>query len=318
MRRRLLGTQALAGATLVLVSCLTACVSNRDGSVVAPEPTSFGASADQLSEGAKIAYLANDGGFWQVWVTDPREGGTRQVTTSRYEKSSVSWFPDGRRILVHALSGKLIVVDVATGREELFTAEPYGGHDATVSPDGRTIAVSSSLTSNLDTNEIVLIDVESRERSVMPSAGGMQHTPRWSHDGQWIYFVVPTNTKHENNIWRVRRDGTQIEQLTIAAAYHFSASDSSDGVLAYSSNQSGDYEIWSWDIESGEPPHPLTRRRGFDGEPAWSPDGSFVVYASRIGTVSTLWIVNAQTADSWQLVRHERGARSPVWWGRAR
>lgn len=301
--------------SLILASAVVACSSSQLTVPARSYDDALGRDFGLTSTAGRIAYLANDGGYWQVWVAVPGQNGARQITESPYEKAAVSWFPDGERVLVHALSGRLFVVDVRSGDEEPFSAASYGGHDAVVSPDGRTIAVSSSLTTNLDTNEIVLIDVAKREQKVLPSATGMQHTPSWSSDCDWIYYVAPTDSKLENNLWRVHRSGLHIEQLTVDAAYQFAPSVSHEGVVAYASNRTGDYDIWAWDIERGTQPRQLTNRLGFDGEPDWGPDGRHLAYVAREGTVSTVRIMDAETGRSWELANHKRGARAPAWWG---
>jgi len=51
----------------------------------------------------EIGYLAYaEDGFWQVWVMDSDGENARQVSRSPYDKGKLSWFPDGRHLLLVA------------------------------------------------------------------------------------------------------------------------------------------------------------------------------------------------------------------------
>jgi len=298
-----------AYAVVVLVCVTLGGCGGRHG----PTSTDGTSSRDE----GTIAYLANEGGFWQVWVVDPSGKPARQVTNSEKEKARLSWFPDGNRVLVHAISGELFSVDIQTGVETKLEGILLNGHDAVISPNGGRLVGSSSLTETPDTNQIVVIDLgPGRTRRILPAASGMQHQPAWSADEEWIYFLVPTASKRENNIWRVKTTEGVVEQLTVNSAYHLDVAVSKDGELAFSSNRSGDYEIWRWDVSGSREPVQVTDSPGLDGEVAWSPDGTSLVFSTiRAGHVPNLWRLDTVGSAPIQITRHKGGARSPAWWG---
>jgi serine/threonine protein kinase/WD40 repeat protein len=52
-------------------------------------------------------------------------------------------------------------------------------------------------------------------REVLRSAPGVhQHFPTWSPDGKWIYLTIGRESTGEVDLWRLRPDGTDREQLT--------------------------------------------------------------------------------------------------------
>ena len=118
------------------------------------------------------------------------------------------------------------------------------------------------------TNERVLI--EDRE---------LVYSPSYSADGQWI--VVTIEDSGQADIYRVRPDGTQLEQLTDDLAYDDQGTLSPDGrTLAFMSTRgSGTANIWLKDLVTDRYTN-LTGNRGGNFRPSWSPDGQWLAFSS--------------------------------------
>jgi TolB protein len=60
-------------------------------------------------------------------------------------------------------------------------------------------------------------------------------------------------------------------------------------MIAFTSNRSGNYQIWVIPVEGGEPikitTHPLK-----DGMPCWSPDGTRIAFCSHRSGNLDIWI----------------------------
>lgn len=117
-----------------------------------------------------------------------------------------------------------------------------------------------------------------------------------------------------HDIWRMRLDGTVQEKLTAGQLYHLDLALAEGPRLAFSSNRSGDYEIWTWSLGLGEPPVQRTARPGLDGRPTWGPGARNLIYHSVRNGIPNLWRMRADGADAVQLTHHAQGARGPVWW----
>jgi TolB protein len=269
------------------------------------------AAGPAAAEEGRIAYLAWTEGFWQVWTLAPDGGARRQVTRSPYEKTRISWLPDGRRLLVNGAEGKLFVVDVDTG-EESPTALPVAGTlDAVVSPDGTRIAFSLSTAQSRDDNEIWVVNFDGSDLRRLTQMAWLQHEPAWDPAGQWIYFLSGDGRK-DHDIWRVSPTGASREQLTAGSGYHFELAVARDGRLAYSNDRTGNYEIHVQ--EPGQPPKPVTDHPALDGHPTWAPDGNSLVFHSARSGRLNLWQVDLAGGAPRRLTDHDRGARNPVWW----
>ncbi len=79
------------------------------------------------------------------------------------------------------------------------------------------------------------------------------------------------------------------------------------GRIAFHSEKTGDFEIWVMNAD-GSDAHPLTTAPGRDIEPAWSPDGTKIVFASARDDPENLqlYIMNADGSDQHRLFEEVR------------
>lgn len=279
---------------LLAVVCFTACT---------------GLSGPASAGGAELAYLAFTDGYWQVWTLDADGGSPRQVTRSSFEKARCSWFPDGRHLLVAALDGRVFRVNLETGAESQVPVPLSGSMDAVLSPDGTRIAFSRTTPGSADDNDVWLVRLDGTGLRKLITMPWLQHDPQWDADGERVYFLSGDG-RQDHDIWRVAIATGATDQLTTGALYHFDLAVARDGTLAFSSNRSGDYEIYSQ--REGEAPVRRTQHAGLDGGPTWSPDGrSLVFHSTRSGGLQ-LWRVD-EGGPPRQLTHHADGARGAVW-----
>ncbi len=257
----------------------------------------------------RVAYLVSEGTYWQLWTMNPDGSEARALTRSSREKAKVSWFPDGRQLLVNTLDGDFVRVDGATG-EEARVARISGTTDAVVSPDGSKIAFSRSIANSVDDNEIWVMNSDGSGARKLTDMPGLQDQPAWHPDGSWIFFLSGDGRQY-HDIWRVNRGTGSREQLSAGAAYHYDLALSKGGRLAFANNRSGNYEIY---VQDGlELPTRVTDDPALDGSPTWSPDGTRLIFHSARGGSLNLWTVAAEGGEATQLTDHAGGARAPVW-----
>jgi TolB protein len=262
----------------------------------------------------RIAYLAVDSDpYWQVWVMTGTGRDARQVTHSPYEKARVSWFPDGQRLLVAALDGRLFELSVASGEETPLEIGREGVHDAALSPTGSEVAYSWNPAGRVDGGSIWIAGLPAGPPRRLTRLAGFQHQPAWDPMGEWIYFSSSEDARAVD-LWRVSLRTQALQKLTEGALYHLDVAVGPGGRVAYSGNQNGDYEIWLWAPGSGTEAVPLTHHPGMDGGPAWGPGGRDLAFHSMRSGRMQIWRVGVEGGDPRQLTRHEGGARSPAWW----
>lgn len=257
----------------------------------------------------EIAYLAYSNGYWQVWVMDANGDHNLQVTQSPYDKSRVSWYPDGKHFLVSGSQGILNKVDINTGNELPIEAELNGMYDAVLSPNGKQIAFSLSAAGNIDGNDIWVIDSNGKNQKRIAKMKLLQHEPVWSIDSKQIYFLSVTG-KQTHDIWKINLSNGSKKKLTDDSLYHFDIALSQKGDMAFSNNQTGNYEIWT--MQSGKSKQ-VTNHPALDAKPTWSPRGNALVFESNRTGVSNLWAIQLDGSDPVQLTSHKDSARAPVW-----
>ncbi len=259
---------------------------------------------------AHIAYIAYNDGYWQAWTMTTDGRNHRQITRTPYDKSRISWYPDGRYLLVNNSQGGLAKVDIETGHEIPIRVSLAGVNDGMVSPDGEWIAVSFRLADGIDNNDIWIVKSDGTGLRRLTNMKGLQHEPSWGPDGNWIYFLSGTGGQ-THDIWRVSPSSKKAEQLTVGQLYHFDVAVSPDGDLAFSSNRTGNYEIW---VKRGkENARALTNHPALDARPTWSPDGRTVVFESTREGAPNIWKMALQNGSPVKLTKHRDGARAPVW-----
>ena len=75
--------------------------------------------------------------------------------------------------------------------------------------------------------------------------GGESGNPEWSADGKWIIFS--SNASGDSDIYRIRPDGTGVENLTQHGATEMHPAWLPDGGFLFDSDRSGDFDIYRAD-----------------------------------------------------------------------
>ena len=263
---------------------------------------------------AGLGHIARIDGFWQAALL--LEGGeSRAVTHSPVDKLSCSWFPENGGLLVTTADGDLIRVDPAAEEEVAIDVGVTGIVDAVVSHGGEQIAFAFSSGDSRDGHDIWIANGDGGDPRRVTWLPGLQHGPAWTPDDRSIYFLSGV-VGQSHDIWRVPAiDKKPPQRLTIGALYHFDVAVSRGGVLAYSNNRTGTYQIWRQ-----EPPSPavqLTKGPGFRGRPAWSADGGSVIYEEiDEHGILNLWRVAAEGGSPEPVTQRADGARAPCGWPR--
>lgn len=114
--------------------------------------------------------------------------------------------------------------------------------------------------------------------------------PVWSPDGETLVFE--SDLKGNWDIWTVKRDGSDLTQLTDGVDSERFASWSPDGTrLTYSSDEGGNWDIWAMSAD-GSNPIRLTTYKGLDIAPVWSPNGKQIAFVSSRTMDVLVWIMD--------------------------
>jgi eukaryotic-like serine/threonine-protein kinase len=186
------------------------------------------------------------------------------------------------------------------------TTSPGVAIGASFSPDSKRIAYSSNRSGWF---QIYARDIGPRGEERQVTTDGQQNTdPAWSPDGQWIAY----HSVAQHGIWVIAATGgtaRQISKFGSAPAW------SPDGTqLAFRSYEptslaasdwpgDGESTIWTVAADGSRLQQVTTRNNppGQHADPAWSPDGKHVVFASlgiiTMGFRGVLWMVDPVSAE---------------------
>ncbi len=231
-------------------------------------------------DGRSLAFLSDESGKTDVWIVPAAGGPPRQVTKAETRVSSFVWAPDGRRIAfvmadaldpaeearrrIVTLSGDApppsrLWIASLDGRGEagaLTDASVHVRETPAWSPDGNAIAVQLAPDATLDAmneTELTLVDVASRERTVLAYSGPFAMDPIFSPDGTWIVTGPATERSIAPGIHAVPLDGTDSRLLGEADHYTEIAGWSADGGILATHQVGTERHVVRYALDGGEP-----------------------------------------------------------------
>ncbi|MBD8528251.1 TolB family protein [Pseudomarimonas arenosa] len=259
---------------------------------------------------ADLAYLAHDGLYWQAAIMADDGANARLITRSAGDKTRLSWYPDGQHLLLNKADGSVVRVAIEDGSEQAIDMPLPGVLDAVVSPDGQQIAFSLSAAGVADANHIWRFTPPKGAVKQVTRMTTMQHEPAWSRDGTALYFLSGGGGQ-VHDVQRVDLASGNVEQLTGGSLYNFDVDEGPNGQIVYSSNRSGNYEIW---VQTGSgQPQRLTDHPALDSRPAWSVDGEHIAFESARGGAMHVWRMAKDGTDVTRISPEAQLARHPAW-----
>ena len=224
------------------------------------------------------------GAYMNIIAVDVADGTERPVTSETWlEVGRVSWVKDGSALIITATDQSSRVSQVwrvayPTGESRRITNDLNQYVSATLTDDSNTLAVvEQDSLANLWTAPA---GDANRARQITSGAGKYGRVS-WTADGKLLYTSGEGN---DINIWRMDADGGNQKQLTVDSGVNIHPTASPDGrYIAFVSTRGGgptNHNIWRMDADGGNP-RQLTRGGG-EVSPAFSPDGKWVVYQSRV------------------------------------
>lgn len=273
-------------------------------------------SEPQLSpDGSRVLYtvglpdMAGNRTARNVWSV-PTAGGEARALTSTGKDSGAKWAPDGRRIAFISTRGgsaQVYIINADGAGEPNRITNLSGGADNIVwAPDGRTIAFTSEVYPDCRDEACNVKRDGEREKSPVRARVYdrllYRHWTSWGEGKRHHLFVVPASGGEPRDLTagadydvppREREGPHPIAFAPDSRTLGFTAV--ADRLEATTTN--GD--LFEVDLTGGSPKK-LTTNPGFDGAPAYSPDGKSIAYHSQARP--------GYESDKWRLMLYDRAS----------
>jgi len=270
-------------------------------------------------DGLKIAYARGN----DIYIEKTSTSEEVKVAAG----ANPAWSRDGTEIIFNTTSGDIYSKRVCAGALVGVITQPILNQTLTGLAEIRGTALDTNFESyklEFSPNALPYAWTELKSASAPVSNGilGAWNSAAVS-DGEYILRLTVNDkagnslqntvvVKADNNNWKLTI--TKLEQLTTNEAWNIEPAWSPDGSkLAFSSNRSGNYDIWAMNSD-GSGPHNITNDPAYDDKPVWSPDGTSIAFVSDRSGNKDIWVVNSDGSGTpLQLTNLTIADTDPTW-----
>lgn len=211
-------------------------------------------------DGQWIVFASERGGGNHLYLMRPDGSDLEQLTY--YSAMSPEWSPDGQWVIFSSYC--------SLQRWNIYLTSPARSSPPPITPSERWERFGS------------LCDASDPSLQQLTFTDGYDEEPQWSPDGQWIIF---TSREYDSNedLYRIRIDGTQLQQLTHDSFGKGNVAWSPDGQwIIFASTVDDDSDIYRIRPD-GTQLQQLTPSDANYRHPLWSPDGQWIIFTSDHG-----------------------------------
>jgi Tol biopolymer transport system component len=274
-------------------------------------------------DGKRIActgFVAEGVSTSQTWSLHQLKDDPLPITEGTYLDHSPIWAPGGKSIFFisdRGGSNDVWWLPVDNRSNPIGQAKPLTtgvGVDAiALSKDGTKLAY----TKIIDRSNIWSIPIKPDHPVTLAEARPLTAENHYierlniSPDDQWLAF--DSNRRGNMDIWIMRKDGSEMRQLTLHHAHDWTPSWSPDGKkILFHSLRSGNRDLFVIPVTGGAITQ-LTDHPSEDLAGDWSPDGQSIVFVSNRSGNMDLWIMPSEGGEPQQITFNEAPDFLPVW-----
>jgi TolB protein len=260
--------------------------------------------------GSRIAFAQTGKGSHEIASVDMDGGRMAVLTKMQSDCLLPAYSPSGGEVAFTSYlrdNPDLWIVSAGGGRARRTSKQPGMNTGATWSPDGGSIVLTLSYQGNSELYRISPSDGSIRSR--LTNNPTIDSSPSFSPDGGQIAFV--SNRQGSPQIFVMGSAGGGAKRLTFQGKYNQTPRwnpDAKKPFIAFTGrDERGVFDVFFIDVKTQQVTR-VTQDKGSNMDPAWSPDGRLLAYASSRGG---LFVYNPETRHEVQITRG--GAASPSW-----
>jgi TolB protein len=261
---------------------------------------------------SRIAFCAKTApGVSNIYTCDIDGHNMEQLTFFRALCVEPCWTPRGLSICYSKYGRTGIDVLETTiakpRRSRLISGSQGINAGASVSPDGRSIAVIRSPDHQVD---LYVIDLASGRRRRLTKDKAVEASPCWSSDGKQIFYVSdesgrPRIIRHDLTTNRRKR-------LPTIGSDAVTPDCSGDGKIAYAARINGSYTIAVLDSAKGENKRIITLPGDWES-PGWAADNRQIVCKRTFRGKQELYVIDTWSGKARLLVSPRLPVSMPSW-----
>jgi len=254
-------------------------------------------------DGSQIAYADIDDMKCVLLSVSPQGGPSRKLADcDKYDGDSMGWAPDGLTLAMKAPDSKGIdLLTLADGTLRHFTQVPPNDlqdTDPAFSPDGTFLAFVRWHASGVA--NVFVVPVSGGEPKRLTFDNLKIEGLTWEPDSRHLVFA--SNRGGPFGLWRVDIDGDPAERVPQSGRSAFTPVLSRDGRQLVYEEWTGATNIFSVDPAApGAEAAQITLTTRLNWNPAASPDGKWVAFASDRNGSSEIWVTDRKGGDALKL-----------------
>ena len=258
----------------------------------------------------RIAYVNENRGAhdYRLEVADADGEGTQVAVRSNEPIISPAWSPDGGKVAYVSFEQRkpiIYVQNLLTGQRTVVSNQKGSNSAPAWAPDGSKLAIALSKDGHY---QVYSVNIDGSGLRRLSNSNGIDTEPQFSADGQTIYFT--SDRSGGPQIYKMPASGGNATRVTFNGNYNISPRVASDGkTLAWISQRDGGYSLFAMDLASGQ------ELRLADGatEPSFSPNGKYIMYATKGGGRAGLAVVSTDGRIKQRLSTNAGNIREPNW-----
>lgn len=245
---------------------------------------------------------------YRLEIADADGESVQVAVRSREPIISPSWSPDGGKVAYVSFEQRkpvIYVQDLVTGGRKVIVNEKGSNSAPSWSPDGSKLAVALSKDGN---TQIYGVNADGSGLRRLSNSKEIDSEPQYSADGQTIYFM--SDRSGGPQIYKMSASGGDATRITFKGSYNISPRVSSDGkTLAWIAQREGVFSLYAMDLATGQE----LRLADQATEPSFSPNGKYIMYATKTGGRTSLAVVSVDGRVKQRLTTKAGNIREPNW-----